>query len=232
MSSIRTQPLPAASSFLSRIGVDTRILGADIPTADALVAAEAAALLAVVEQTHASHLVDVETLCSYRVPLLGEGGSCSLFGQLAPAPYDLRAILGPATPRLLSLLARAQSLVEAAHALMGVDWVGWPWAHGGGAVPASTHFCFSLSFLLFFFFFSFLIPLYLLSSLNLCISLHLAQTLFIFNLSFSSRSLFLQLLPSFLPSLSPLSLCLSLPHTQGMPHLSAHYFIKKADTHK
>ena len=30
----------------------------------------------------------------YQVPELGEGGACSLFGQLAEQPYDLSIILG------------------------------------------------------------------------------------------------------------------------------------------
>ena len=33
----------------------------------------------------------------YQVPELGEGGACSLFGQLADEPYDLSAILGGQT---------------------------------------------------------------------------------------------------------------------------------------
>ena len=43
---------------------------------------------------------------SYQVPELGEGGACSLFGQLADEPYDLAATLGQseATTKALSLL--------------------------------------------------------------------------------------------------------------------------------
>jgi len=40
----------------------------------------------------------------YQVPELGEGGACSLFGQLAEQPYDLELTLGgrnPATTRML-----------------------------------------------------------------------------------------------------------------------------------
>src|SRR5690606_29711448 len=33
----------------------------------------------------------------YQVPLLGEGGACSLFGELDDTPYDLSAILGGKT---------------------------------------------------------------------------------------------------------------------------------------
>lgn len=43
---------------------------------------------------------------SYQVPELGEGGACSLFGQLAEEPYDLAATLGQseATAAALSQL--------------------------------------------------------------------------------------------------------------------------------
>ncbi len=44
----------------------------------------------------------------YQVPELGEGGACSLFGQLAAEPYDLSLILGGQTvenQQLLSQLA-------------------------------------------------------------------------------------------------------------------------------
>ena len=46
----------------------------------------------------------------YRVPELGEGGSCSLFGQLAAEPYDLSRILGGRTPQSQTLLATATAV--------------------------------------------------------------------------------------------------------------------------
>ncbi|SEL57766.1 GAF domain-containing protein, putative methionine-R-sulfoxide reductase [Roseateles sp. YR242] len=39
-------------------------------------------------------LADVVVQWQFRVPELGEGGACSLFGQLAAEPYDLTRILG------------------------------------------------------------------------------------------------------------------------------------------
>ncbi|WP_431102867.1 GAF domain-containing protein [Roseateles noduli] len=44
---------------------------------------------------------------SFRVPELGEGGACSLFGQLAEQPYELAAILGGQTADNQRLLAEA-----------------------------------------------------------------------------------------------------------------------------
>jgi len=44
---------------------------------------------------------------SYRVPELGEGGACSLFGQLAERPYDLGASLGGTTEANRRLVAEA-----------------------------------------------------------------------------------------------------------------------------
>jgi putative methionine-R-sulfoxide reductase with GAF domain len=51
----------------------------------------------------------------YQVPELGEGGACSLFGQLAAEPYDLSLILGgqtAANQRLLSQLAVVTSFYQ------------------------------------------------------------------------------------------------------------------------
>jgi len=60
----------------------------------------------------------------YRVPELGEGGSCSLFGQLAAAPYDLAATLGGATPANQQLLAGVTALVAYYRAHSASHWFG------------------------------------------------------------------------------------------------------------
>ena len=109
-----------AKVYCARVGIPVELLG---PEADTLVQEELVALQQYVENTFEARLGDVEKLCTYSTPILGKGGSCSLFGQLDPKPYDLRGILGPATPSLCTLLARAQSLVEAAQIRTGVDWV-------------------------------------------------------------------------------------------------------------
>ncbi|GGC84341.1 GAF domain-containing protein [Undibacterium terreum] len=48
----------------------------------------------------------------YQVPELGEGGSCSLFGQAAPEPYNLEATLGGKSPAKLRLLQQVTAVVN------------------------------------------------------------------------------------------------------------------------
>lgn len=60
----------------------------------------------------------------YSVPELGEGGACSLFGELAAEPYDLTAILqGQTAENTLAL----QKLAQISHFYQqhsGLDWFG------------------------------------------------------------------------------------------------------------
>ncbi|KOO59508.1 histidine kinase [Rheinheimera sp. KL1] len=60
---------------------------------------------------------------SYQVPELGEGGACSLFGQLADEPYDLAATLGKseATTKALSQLT---AVVKNYQQSNDSDWFG------------------------------------------------------------------------------------------------------------
>lgn len=60
----------------------------------------------------------------FRVPELGEGGSCSLFGQLADEPYDLRPILGGETPANQQLLAAVTAVVRFYQAQSSSHWFG------------------------------------------------------------------------------------------------------------
>jgi len=65
-----------------------------------------------------------EALYTYSVPMLSEGGSCSLIEELSPVPYDLTSILAgrnEANQRKLLLL---NQLVEHATQLTGADWLG------------------------------------------------------------------------------------------------------------
>lgn len=60
----------------------------------------------------------------YKVPELGEGGACSLFGQLADEPYDLTAILGgqhAANQHALTQLSLIAAFYREQSAL---DWFG------------------------------------------------------------------------------------------------------------
>lgn len=60
----------------------------------------------------------------YQVPELGEGGACSLFGQLAAEPYDLAATLGGKTEHNQSLLRDVTALVDFYRQHSSSDWFG------------------------------------------------------------------------------------------------------------
>jgi len=60
----------------------------------------------------------------YQVPELGEGGACSLFGQLAAEPYDLATSLGGKTVENETLLRQATALVEFYRQHSTSDWFG------------------------------------------------------------------------------------------------------------
>ncbi|NVK24645.1 MAG: GAF domain-containing protein [Gammaproteobacteria bacterium] len=62
-----------------------------------------------------------EVKYSYPVPLLGEGGTCSLFGELSEHPFDLTTVL---TSPQLSLVAQCQSIVDWVQQQSNVDWFG------------------------------------------------------------------------------------------------------------
>lgn len=65
-----------------------------------------------------------EVQWQFRVPELGEGGSCSLFGTLADAPYDLRPILGGETAANQQLLAKVTAIVQFYQANSASHWFG------------------------------------------------------------------------------------------------------------
>ena len=68
--------------------------------------------------------VQPEVRWSYLVPELGEGGACSLFGQLAEQPYDLAATLGGKSPETERALQRLQVFCQAFEARTGMEWFG------------------------------------------------------------------------------------------------------------
>ena len=57
----------------------------------------------------------------YQVPMLGEGGTCSLFGELDETPFNLAAELAE---HELAVLKDIQSVVDWVHANTCVDWFG------------------------------------------------------------------------------------------------------------
>ncbi|MDY0745746.1 hypothetical protein SNE35_14595 [Paucibacter sp. R3-3] len=66
----------------------------------------------------------VEVQWAYRVPELGEGGSCSLFGQLAERPYDLAGTLGGRTDANRRLLGIAATAVQYYRERSRSQWFG------------------------------------------------------------------------------------------------------------
>lgn len=60
----------------------------------------------------------------YQVPELGEGGACSLFGQLAEQPYDLTAILGGQTATNQQLLQQMTMISAFYQSQSKSDWFG------------------------------------------------------------------------------------------------------------
>ncbi|SCK28473.1 GAF domain-containing protein [Vogesella sp. LIG4] len=65
-----------------------------------------------------------DELFSYRVPKLGEGGSCSLVDELEEAPYELSPWLGGRTADASARLRQLDALVQAALRLVPADWLG------------------------------------------------------------------------------------------------------------
>jgi putative methionine-R-sulfoxide reductase with GAF domain len=60
----------------------------------------------------------------YKVPELGEGGACSLFGQLADEPYDLTAILGGQSEHNQQALQALGNIAAFYREHSGLDWFG------------------------------------------------------------------------------------------------------------
>jgi L-methionine (R)-S-oxide reductase len=65
-----------------------------------------------------------EVQWQYLVPELGEGGACSLFGQLAETPYDLTPILGGNTTGNERALQQLQRFCLAFQQRTGMEWFG------------------------------------------------------------------------------------------------------------
>jgi putative methionine-R-sulfoxide reductase with GAF domain len=67
---------------------------------------------------------NLDTLYTYKVPMLSEDGTCSLIEELAPQPYDIAAILGGRSDANTRKLLLLNQLVEHAIQLTGADWLG------------------------------------------------------------------------------------------------------------
>lgn len=64
------------------------------------------------QQVLLADAADTELQWSYRVPELGEGGACSLFGILDETPYDLAATLGGIHTESQRLVSQASAVVQ------------------------------------------------------------------------------------------------------------------------
>ncbi|MCV6588882.1 MAG: hypothetical protein OIF57_07635 [Marinobacterium sp.] len=69
-------------------------------------------------------LTDIDSLYRFQVPELGEGGTCSLFGELAEEPYDLSLILGGKSDQNTQLLTDLNAAVQEITTQTGADWLG------------------------------------------------------------------------------------------------------------
>lgn len=62
-----------------------------------------------------------EVRLTFQVPLLGEGGTCSLFGELDETPFDLTKVLNA---NELAYLSKVQSLINWVEHNTDVEWFG------------------------------------------------------------------------------------------------------------
>lgn len=77
-------------------------------------------------QSHLHQSVDKsdQELFCYPVPELGEGGTCSLFGEVADKPFDLTSVLGKPTEYSRKVLGKLHSVVDYVVAKTQLDWFG------------------------------------------------------------------------------------------------------------
>ncbi|MCF6434613.1 GAF domain-containing protein [Pseudoalteromonas sp. MMG022] len=64
-----------------------------------------------------------DAVWAYRIPELGEGGACSLFGHLQDEPFELNSLL-PQDEQTSQALAKLQSIVAFVQRQTNVDWFG------------------------------------------------------------------------------------------------------------
>jgi L-methionine (R)-S-oxide reductase len=67
---------------------------------------------------------NLDTLYTYKVPMLSEDGTCSLIEELASEPYDIAPTLGGRSEANTRKLLLLNQLVEHATQLTGADWLG------------------------------------------------------------------------------------------------------------
>ena len=104
----------AATAYLQRAGLVNQF--ADI---ESKVQQHYSALQAFLNSTS-----DIKVQWQYQVPELGEGGACSLFGNLSDEPYNLTAILGGQTAANQHALQNLTRIVAFYQQQSGLDWFG------------------------------------------------------------------------------------------------------------
>lgn len=102
------------SSYLSLSGVKTS------PT---LIEQALAELDAALHVEHDNDTSKIEAVWSYLIPELGEGGSCSLFGQLQEAPFELETYISKNQENRLQL-EKLYAIVNFVVDKTQVDWFG------------------------------------------------------------------------------------------------------------
>ncbi|WP_428717265.1 hypothetical protein [Undibacterium curvum] len=104
------------STYLERSGLQQYAAN---PEFEQQVAAYAAELKLTLAQSGAA-----EVQWQYQVPELGEGGACSLFGQLAAQPFDLASALGGVNAQNTQMLQQVTALVAFYQARSASHWFG------------------------------------------------------------------------------------------------------------
>lgn len=72
----------------------------------------------------AQHGLDTKAPLHYYVPVLGEGGSCSLFGHLQAEPFELSSVVNITDDKNLERLNCLQAIVDCVVKESQVDWFG------------------------------------------------------------------------------------------------------------
>ncbi|GAB2915644.1 GAF domain-containing protein [Rheinheimera gaetbuli] len=98
--------------------------GLALSTGDVASFAEKVQQLQAELQAYLAATAEPQVQWQYKVPELGDGGACSLFGQLADEPYDLSAILGGQSANNQRLLAQLTNIAAFYRTKSGLDWFG------------------------------------------------------------------------------------------------------------
>ena len=104
--------------------VSAYIEKAALQSVGADVVEKAGTFLVQIHQALSASTADTDIAWQYNVPELGEGGSCSLFGQLAAEPYDLLQTLGGNKAEVLSLMNAVTRITAFYRQNSQSDWFG------------------------------------------------------------------------------------------------------------